>query len=137
MTHLVRLRPRLTALTLPIISLAVISAAVSFLSVFELGEWAFYTLWVTAGITAIILWLLPAAKFASTFIDVTTEGLFIATGLGSSRRHKLSWSEINSITSSPMRGITITTTADEEFVLRGYAQQKAIVAELATLHRRK
>jgi hypothetical protein len=137
MTLLVRLRPRLTALTLPVISLAAISLAVSFLSVFELGEWAFYTLWVTAAVTAFIVWLLPAAKFASTFIDVKTDGLFIATGLGSSRRHKLSWSEITSITSSPMRGITISTTSEEELVLRGYAQQKAIVAELNSLHKRK
>jgi hypothetical protein len=137
MTHLIRLRPRLTALTLPLISLTGISAVVSFLSVFELGEWAFYTLWITAGITAIILWLVPAAKFASTFIDVKTDGLFISTGFGSTRRHKLSWSEIATITSSPMRGITITTTDDEELVLRGYAQQKAIVAELTSLHKRK
>ena len=127
----------MTALTLPIISLTLISAVVSFLSVFELGEWAFYTLWITGGITAIILWLVPAAKFASTFIDVKTDGLFISTGFGSTRRHKLSWSEIATITSSPMRGITITSTDDEEFVLRGYAQQKAIVAELTSLHRRK
>ena len=127
----------MTALTLPLISLAVISAAVSFLSVFELGDWAFYTLWITAAVAAIILWLLPAAKFASTFVDVKTDGLFISTGLGSSRRHKMSWSEITSITSSPMRGITISTTSDEEFMLRGYAQQKAIVAELTSLHKRK
>jgi hypothetical protein len=127
----------LTALTLPLISLTGISAVVSFLSVFELGEWAFYTLWITAGITAIILWLVPAAKFASTFIDVKTEGLYISTGFGSSRRHKLSWAEIASITSSPMRGIKISTTSEEEFVLRGYAQQKAIVAELNSLHKRK
>lgn len=127
----------MTTLTLPIISIAVISAAVSFLSVFELGEWAFYTMWVTAGVAAIISWLLPALKFASTFIDVKSDSLLIATGFGSARRHKLSWTEIASITSSPMRGITITTTSDEEFVLRGYAQQKAIVAELQSLHRRK
>ena len=127
----------MTALTLPLISLTGISAVVSFLSVFELGEWAFYTLWITAGITAIILWLVPAAKFASTFIDVKTEGLYISTGFGSSRRHKLSWAEIASITSSPMRGIKISTTSEEEFVLRGYAQQKAIVAELNSLHKRK
>jgi hypothetical protein len=137
MTHLVRLRPRLTALTLPIILLAAISAVVSFLSVFELGEWAFYTLWITAAVAIIFVWALPAITFASTFIDVKADGLFISTGLGASRRHKMSWSEIASITSSPMRGITITTVSDEEFVLRGYAQQKAIVAELTSLHKRK
>ena len=137
MSHLTRLRPRLTTLTLPIISIAVISAGVSFLSVFELGEWAFYTMWITAGVAATISWLLPALKFASTFIDVKSDSLLLATGFGSSRRHKLSWAEIASITSSPMRGITITTISDEEFVLRGYAQQKAIVAELQSLHKRK
>ena len=137
MSHLVRLRPRLTALTLPLILLAATSFVVSFFSVFELSEWAFYTLWITAGILVLFVWLLPAAKFASTFIDVKTEGLYISTGFGSSRRHKLLWAEITSITSSPMRGIKISTTSEEEFVLRGYAQQKAIVAELNSLHKRK
>lgn len=137
MTHFARLRPRLSRLTIPLISLALISAATSFFSVYELDAWAFYTLWVTAAVAALLAWVLPSLKFLATFVDVKSAGLLVSNGFGSSRRVEISWSEISSVNASAMRGIVISLKDETELVLRGYANQKAIVAELQSLLRGK
>ena len=137
MTHFARLRPRLTRLSVSFICLALICAAVSFFSVYQLNDWQFYTLWITAGVAAFFAWLLPSIAFSATFIDVTSDGLLIARGLGSKRRTKLAWDEIASISYSPVRGILIRGKDESEHRLRGYANQKAIAAELQALLRGK
>lgn len=137
MTHFARIRPRLTRLTFPLIALAVISGVTSFLSVYEMSDWLKYTLWVSAAVAAVILWLVPALKFAGTFVDVKSSGLTISSGFGSARRRELTWAEIASISYSPMRGIVIAVKEESELILRGYSNQKAIVAELQTLLRGK
>lgn len=133
MTNIARLRPRLTRLTLPLVWLALISAATSFLSVYDLPDWQRYAIWAAAAVLAIILWLIPSLKFSGTFVDVKSSGLLICTGLGSSRRRELRWAEIASISYSPMRGILIAVKDEPELILRGYSNQKAIVAELQLL----
>ena len=133
MTHFARLRPRLSRLTIPLISLALTSAATSFFSVYELDVWAFYTLWVCAAVGALLAWVLPSLKFLATFVDVNSAGVLVSNGFGSSRRVEISWSEISSVNASAMRGIVISLKDETELVLRGYANQKAIVAELQRL----
>ena len=133
MSTFARLRPRLARLTLPLVWLTLISAATSFLSVYDLTDWQRYAIWAAAAVLAIILWLVPSLKFSGTFVDVKSSGMLIRTGLGSSRRRELSWAEIASISYSPMRGILIAVKDEPELILRGYSNQKAIVAELQLL----
>ena len=137
MSNIARLRPRLVRLTLPLVWLALISAATSFLTIYDLADWLHYAIWASAAILAIILWLVPSLKFSGTFVDVKSSGLLICTGLGSSRRRELSWAEITSISYSPMRGILIAVKDESEVILRGYSNQKAIVAQLQLLLRGK
>ena len=137
MTHFARLRPRLSRLSVSFVCLALISAAVSFFSVYELNDWQFYTLWITAGVAAFFSWLLPALAFSGRFVDVTSKGVLISRGLGAKNRTELSWDEIASISYSPVRGILITGKDESEQYVRGYPSQKAIAAELQALLRRK
>jgi hypothetical protein len=137
MTNFARLRPRLTRLTVSFVSLALISAAVSFISVYELSTWQFYTLWITAGVAAFFSWLLPALAFSASFVDVTSEGVVVSRGLGSSKRSELAWADIKSISYSPVRGILITGNDESASYIRGYAGQKAIACELQSLLRGK
>ena len=133
MNHFARLRPRLSRLTFPLIWLALISGVTSFFSVYEMSDWLRYTIWATAAVAALILWLIPSLKFSSTFIDVKSSGLFVSRGFGASKRSEIAWTEIAAINQSTMRGIVITTKDDTEHSLRGYANQKAIVAEMVAL----
>ncbi|MEY4451364.1 MAG: hypothetical protein RLZZ380_485 [Actinomycetota bacterium] len=133
MNHYARLRPRLSRLTFPLIWLALISGVTSFFSVYELADWLRYTIWASGAVTALVLWLIPSLKFSATFVDVKSSGLFVSRGFGSSRRREIAWTEIAAINHSTMRGIVITTKDDSELFLRGYANQKAIVAELVAL----
>lgn len=125
-----RLRPRLTKLTLPIIWLALISAGVSFASTYELEDWLRYTVYTVAGVLAILLWGLPSLSFAAKFIDVRADSITLRTGFGSKRQTELSLGAIAEVRSSSMQGIVIRTKDEREFTMRGYANQKAIVAEL-------
>lgn len=72
-------------------------------------------------------------KYAATFVDVKSTGLVISRGFGSSRRIELAWSEISNITASALRGIVISTKENDELVLRGYSNQKAIVLQINAL----
>ena len=137
MTHYARLRPRLSRLTLPLLWLAVICAVTSFFSVYELGDWVRYSLWTTAVVAAAILWLIPAMKFAGTFVDVKSTGLVISNGISSRRRREIAWTEIASVNYSAMRGVVVVTKDETEYLLRGYANQKLITAQLQTLLRGK
>jgi len=137
MTHYARLRPRLSRLTLPLVWLGAICAVTSFFSVYDLGDLVRYTLWATAAVAAAILWLLPALKFGGTFVDVNSTGLVISNGITSRRRREIAWTEIASINYSAMRGIVVVTKDETEYLLRGYANQKLITAQLQTLLRGK
>jgi hypothetical protein len=82
---------------------------------------------------ALLLWALPSLRFAANFIDVRSDSITLRTGFGSSRQNELSLSAIAEIRASTMQGIVIRTKDEREFTLRGYANQKAIVAELNRL----
>lgn len=133
MLHYARFRPRLTKLALPWVWLGLAAAGLSFTGTYELSPWLLYITWVTATVLIVILFVVPALSFAATYLDVHSGGVTLRLGLGSSRRIELDWSSISTIAASPLKGIIIRTREENEYNLRGYANQKAIVAELNTL----
>ena len=137
MLHYARFRPRLTKLTLPWVWLGLTCAGISFASTYELVDWLKYTVWVTAAVLIVLLFVMPALRFAASYLDIHSGGLSLRLGLGSSKRIELDWSMIASVTASPLKGIIVRTKEENEYVLRGYANQKAIVAELNSLTGRK
>lgn len=122
---------------MPWVWLGLISAGVSFASTYKPADWLITTVWALAGVLVFILFLLPALSYMATFLDVSDSGLSIRLGLGSSKRIELSWSDVSTVTSSSLKGITIRTKDETEYVLRGFSNQKAIVAELVSLLGRK
>ena len=137
MAHFARFRPRLTKLTLPWIWLGLISAALSFAATYKMDSWLTYTIWVVAGVLVIFLFLIPTLRYSAMYFDAHSAGLSLRLGLGSSRRVELAWSEVLSVTSSPIKGINVKTKDEREFVLKGYSNQRAIVAEINSLLGRK
>lgn len=108
-------------------------AGISFASTFKLGDWLNYTIWATAAVLIFILFLLPVLRYSSTYFDVHSGGLSLRLGLGSAKRVELDWASISSISATTLKGISIRTREENEYFLRGYANQKAIVAELNRL----
>lgn len=135
--HYARLRPRLSKLTLPWVWLGLISAGISFASTYDLATWLLYAIWATSGVLLIILFLLPSLHYAATYLDVHDRGLSIRLGLGSAKRIDVDWITIATISASPLRGIIVRTKEENEYVLRGYSNQKALVAELVSILGRK
>lgn len=133
MVHYARLRPRLSKLALPLVWLALDSAAVSFFTTYQLATWQRYTIYSVALVLAIVLWAWPSARFSATFLDVTSTGVTIRTGFGSKRVKELSYAEISTVSSSAIKGLTIRTKDDQEYVLKGYTNAKSIAAELQRL----
>ncbi len=130
MLHYARFRPRLTKLVFPWLFLGLASAGISFAATYKLSDWLNYTIWVTAGVFIFILFLLPALRYSATYFDVHAGGLSLRLGIGSAKRVELDWSSIASISATALKGIVIRTKEENEYLLRGYANQKAIVAEL-------
>lgn len=137
MLHYARFRPRLTKLTLAWVWLGLTCAGISFASTYELLDWMRYSVWAAAAVLIFILFAMPALRFAANYLDIHSGGLSLRLGLGSSKRVELDWSVIASVTASPLKGIIVRTKEENEYVLRGYANQKAIVAELNSLLGRK
>jgi hypothetical protein len=137
MLHYARFRPRIVKLTFPWVWLGLTCAGISFASTYKLSDWMTYSIWVTAAVLIFILFVFPSLKFAATYFDVHSSGLSLRLGLGSSKRIELDWANISSITASPLKGIIIRTREENDYTLRGYTNQKAIVAELNTLLGRK
>ena len=108
-------------------------SGISFASTFKLGDWLNYTIWVTAAVLIFILFLLPALRYSSTYFDVHSGGLSLRLGLGSAKRVELDWASISSVSATTLKGVSIRTREENEYFLRGYANQKAIVAELNRL----
>lgn len=137
MQHFARFRPRLTKLTFAWIWLGLTCAGISYASTYELSDWLKYTVWATAAVLICILFAFPALSFAANYLDIHSGGLSLRLGLGSSKRIELDWSVIASVSASPLKGIIVRTKEENEYVLRGYANQKAIVAELNSVLGRK
>lgn len=133
MLHYARFRPRLSKLTFAWVWLGLTCAGISFASTFKLGDWLNYTIWATAGVLILILFLLPALRYSATYFDVHAGGLSLRLGLGSSKRVEVDWASISTISATALKGIVIRTKEENEYLLRGYANQKAIVAELNSL----
>jgi uncharacterized membrane protein YdbT with pleckstrin-like domain len=133
MLHYARFRPRLTKLTMAWVWLGLTCAGISFASTFKLGDWLNYTIWATAAVLIFVLFLLPVLRYSSTYFDVHSGGLSLRLGLGSAKRVELDWASISSISATTLKGISIRTREENEYFLRGYANQKAIVAELNRL----
>ena len=130
MIHYARFRPRLTKLTLAWIWLGLIAAALSFVSTYKTDLWVATTIWATAALLVLILFVWPAVRYSFQYVDVFSNGLTLRMGVGAVKRVELGWASIASITSSPIKGIIVRTKEENEYVLRGYANQRAIVAEI-------
>ncbi|MEN9753319.1 MAG: hypothetical protein RL670_1010 [Actinomycetota bacterium] len=132
MTHYARFRPRLTKLTLAWLWLGLIAAGISFVSTYKMDAWLNTTVWVTGAVLTLIMFVWPALKFAATYLDIFSTGLTLRLGPGSGKRVELAWASIASVTASPIKGIIVRTKEENEYVLRGYANQRVIVAEINT-----
>ena len=132
MIHYARFRPRLTKLTLAWIWLGLIAAGLSFASTYKLDTWLSSTIWVTAGVLVLALFVWPALRYYAYYLDVFSTGLTLRLGPGSAKRIELAWASIASVTASPIKGIVVRTKEENEYILRGYANQRSIVAEINT-----
>lgn len=137
MLHYARFRPRLTKLALPWVWLGLTCAGISFASTYKLSQWLSYAILATAAVMVLILFIMPALRFSATYFDVHSNGMSLRLGLSSSKRIELDWASISSITASALKGIVVRTREENEYILRGFANQKAIVAELNSLLGRK
>ena len=137
MAHFARFRPRLTKLTIAWVWLGLVSAGLSFAATYKLDTWLTYTVWSFGAVLILFLFLIPALRYSATYFDVHSDGLSLRLGLGASKRIELGWSDLASVSSSALKGISVKTKDDREFTLRGYSNQKAIVAELNSMLGRK
>jgi hypothetical protein len=130
MIHYARFRPRLTKLTLAWVWLGLVSAGLSIASTYKMDVWLSSTIWVTGGVLVLALFVWPSLRYYAHYLDVLSTGLNFRLGLGAAKRVELAWVSIASVTASPIKGIVVRTKEENEYILRGYSNQRAIVAEI-------
>ena len=135
--RLARLRGSSLRLALPVLFLAALAAAVTFLVPrFNLG-WQLNTLYAVAGILAVFLWLIPALRFFGSSVEVTTVRLSIRSGVAGRIRQSVALEDIKGLERSG-RVITLQLRGLEpELKLPAMARAKVAAAELERLIGRK
>ena len=85
------------------------------------------------GVAAVALWLIPSLRYLGTFVDVFDEQLVTRYGIFGMKTRTILASEIEGVSVSAIRGVTIKVRDQESLSLKGYAKPKEIAAAIGAL----
>ncbi len=135
--RLARLRGSSLRLTLPVLLLAILAAAETYLLPKFTETWMVNTSYAVGGILAFFFWFLPALRFIGSGVDVTTVRVSIRSGLFGRVRQSVALEDIKGLERSggvitlQLRGL------EPELRLPRLAKAKVAAAELERLLGRK
>ncbi len=127
---LARIRQRSSALLSAQIALFFCVFALSFISGKVFDSWITITIEILVGLVALIFWLLPTWRYATTFIDVTTTRIVQRGGLFARVRREVTHGQILTVEHSRKRGIVLTVVDAEPMVLAKTPKSKELAEEL-------
>lgn len=114
----------------PTLVLFICAAVASYVSNITMDQWLYYTVLVTCGVVAVILWLVPVIRHLSFYLDLTNSRITIRRGLFGGQTIDLAWSEISEITFAKGRKVVLQPRAGEAIELEGLPQPKKLAATL-------
>lgn len=85
------------------------------------------------GVAAVALWLIPSLRYLGTFVDVFDEQLVTRNGIFGMKTRTILASEIEGVSVSAIRGVTIKVRDQESLSLKGYSKPKEIAAAIGAL----
>ena len=85
------------------------------------------------GVAVVAFWLIPSLRYLGTFVDVFDERLVTRNGIFGMKTRTILSSEIEGVSVSTIRGVTIKVRDQEPLSLKGYAKPKEIAATIGAL----
>jgi len=127
---LARIRQRSSSLLPAQIALFICVFVLSFISGKVFDAWITLTIEISVGLVALVFWLLPTWRYATTFIDITTTRIVQRGGLFARVKREVTHAQISSIEHSRKRGIVLTVVDAEPMVLTKTPKSKELAEEL-------
>ena len=127
---LARLRRRPSSLWLGHLVLTAVCAGLTWSSLRPLPSWLSYTIYVAAAILLLFFWLIPAWRFATNFVDVTTARIIVHGGMFGRTKRDIQVTAITGVEYSRSTGITVNLGQSEALVLKGWSRPKALAEAL-------
>lgn len=131
--RLIRMRPRVTALGWPTLTLAACAFALSALGNRLPEPWMQNALYAAAGAVVTIFWLFPVIRYAATYFEVTSTRVIVRRGLFGGKSFELNIGDVSAVKHLSGGKVSLTSKSGEEFTLGPISKSKLIAAELAKL----
>jgi membrane protein YdbS with pleckstrin-like domain len=131
--RIARLRPRATKLFIPNLVLFACCFAFAFFSGRLEEQWQYITLWSICAALALIFWLIPLLRFASTYLEITTTRLTYRSGLLGQNRRELSLAQIKDVQINRFRSISIIVDGQDPLEIKGIPKYKMVAVEIDRL----
>lgn len=127
---LARIRQRASALLPAQIALFLCVFVLSFISGKVFDSWITLTIEISVALVALLFWLLPTWRYATTFVDVTTTRIVQRGGFFARVKREVTHSQISAVEYSRKRGIALTVTDAEPMLLIKTPKSKELAEEL-------
>ena len=125
-----RIRQRSSVLIPAQIALFICVFVLSFLSGKVFDSWITLSVEIAVALVAVIFWLLPTWKYATTYVDVTTTRIVQRGGFFARVQREVSNSQISAVEHSRKLGVVLTVSEAEPMVLAKTPKSKELAEEL-------
>ena len=125
-----RLRRRASALWLGHLVLAATCAALSWATLRTLDTWLLYSIYAAAAVLLVLLWLIPAWRYAVNFTDITTTRILSHGGIFGRVKRDIQVSAITSIEFVSGQGVVISVGNSEPLIVSRTPRPKALAEQL-------
>lgn len=85
------------------------------------------------GVAFVTLWLIPSLRYLGTFVDVFEDQIVTRNGIFGMKTRTILTSEIEGVSVSALKGVTVKVRDQEPLSLKGYAKPKEIAATIGAL----
>jgi len=126
----VRLRRRPSKLWVGYVVLGFVCAGLTWGSLRNVPTWQTYAINSVGALLALFFWLIPAWRFATNFVDVTSVRVIVHGGLFGRIKRDIQISAVTGVEYSRSAGITINLGQGDPLVLAGYSRPKALAETL-------
>lgn len=125
-----RIRQRSSVLIPAQISLFICIFVLSFISGKVFDSWIMLSVEIAVALVAVIFWLLPTWRYATTYVDVTTTRIVQRGGFFARVKREVSNSQISAVEHSRKLGVVLTVNEAEPMVLAKTPKSKELAEEL-------
>ncbi len=86
-----------------------------------------------SALLVLLFWLIPVLRYLSAYVEVSTSGVLVRSGLMGQKRQEVSFSQVTAVELGRGRRIEIVTRDGEVIALPKLPRAKKLVAQLERL----